>query len=112
MASIIVLSLLLGLLFGGMMLALVMGYINTEQERAKESSRAAAAAADRVAGLPQFFWDPNAEQPTAENEGVDDDLVGQFEDYLRKEQAAVVRFVNEPSLDNLYRRMPASPLIH
>lgn len=112
MTSILVLSLLLAFVFGGMMLALVMGYMNTEQERAKQNARAAAAAAERVASLPQFFRDPNARQPTTtEDDHLANDLVGQFEHYLQAEQAAVARFVNEPSIDNLYRRTPASPLI-
>lgn len=112
MTSIFVLAVLAVFVFGGMMLALVMGYINTEQERAKGGARAAAAAAKKVASLPQFFRDPNTRQPTTGDDHFTDDLVGRLEDYLQAEQAVVAKFVNEPSIDNLYRHMPASPLIH
>ena len=112
MTSIFVLAVLAAFVFGGMMLALVMGYINTEQERAEQSAHDAAAAVEKLASLPQFFRDPNVRQPTTEDNHLADDLVGQFEDYLQAEQMAVARFVNEPSIDNLYHQISTSPLIH
>jgi hypothetical protein len=113
MTSIFVLSLLLGFLFGGMMLALVMGYVSTEQERAEdEQTNLSTALVARMTATEHFFANANNTRGLRRDDAGDDAMVNRLEDYLREEQAVVARFVNEPSVDNLYRQTPASALIH
>jgi hypothetical protein len=110
MASMVVFSAFLALLFGGMMLALVMGYLSTEQRRA-EGERQASMAVQTAVPVPRFFAELGEEWQEPARDGPEDEFVDQIEGYLREEQALVARFVKDPSIDNLYRQVPASPLI-
>jgi len=111
-AALIVLA--VGILFGGMVLMLVMGYQSTERERALQAGAretAAAAPPASVVTVPGFFANPAAaSQPF--NILFDDALVNRIEHHVRLEQAVVAQFVHHPSIDNLYRESGASVHIH
>ena len=114
MAGIIVFTMLLTLLFGGGMLALVLGYLETEKTRARElaATMGAPAPAPEAVREHRFFaaLEEGAArvQPTAPS----DELIHELETFLKTEQALAARFVNEPSIDNLYRHASASSSVH
>lgn len=115
MESTMFLLMFLGLLFGGMILVLVMGYLGTEEQRAREDREReaeAAISAESVAVLPSFFaeLDPGASSPA--HPAYSDRLLVDLETYVRAEQAVVTRFVNDPSFASLYRRADASLRAH
>jgi hypothetical protein len=103
----IVLWLLFGLLFGGMMLALTMGYLDAEEKRARESREReaeVAASAEVVAEMPRFFAKLQPKPSTTPRTALDERLLADLESYVRAEQAVVNLFVDDPSIDSLYRR--------
>jgi hypothetical protein len=115
MASMFVFGALLTLLFGGMMLALVMGYLETEKKREQEERARmteAVPVGQAVASVPRFFADLDRVQSPPAPDTADDGYVSQLEGYLMAEQALVARFVKEPSIDNLYREASVSPVVH
>lgn len=115
MATTVVFGMFMALLFGGMMLALVMGYRSTEQARAREEAerqQASLATSATLAEIPRFFVDAPVEPATSSAEAPHDEIIGQIESYLRAEHALVAKFVNDPSLENLYRQSGPSPMLH
>ena len=115
MASMFVFGAFLTLLFGGMMLALVMGYMETEKKREQEKRARVTEAVpvgQAVAAVPRFFADLEQTPPPTLPDTADDAFVSQLELYLMAEQAVVARFVKEPSIDNLYREASVSPVVH
>ena len=115
MAGMMAFSMLLTLLFGGGMLALILGYIETEKSRARELAEATAgdpAPAPEAVREQPFFAKLEEGTGAVQPGQPDDDLVDELESYLRAEQVFADRFVNEPSIDNLYRHASASPAIN
>jgi len=113
MSTTIIIVLGAGFLFGGMVLMLAMGYLDTEQKRALEAKARdveAASQAAAMAALPGFFAPAHATQPPMPALiEFDDAMVNRLEHHVQLEQALVAQFVHHPSLDNLYRH-PATPV--
>jgi len=115
MAGMIVFSMLLTLLFGGGMLALVLGFLETEKSRARELAAATAgdsAPAPEAVREHSFFANLEEGSPAAQPDQPDDEMVDELESFLKEEQVFAARFVNEPSIDNLYRHATLSPAIN
>jgi len=111
MSSTLILVLAISFLFGGMVLLLTMGYLDTEQKRALQAQQRQAEAAQQpaaIVAMPGFFATPRATLPST-LVVFDDALVTRLEHHVRLEQALVAPFVHHPSLDNLYRR-PTTPV--
>jgi hypothetical protein len=105
MSSTLILVLAASFLFGGMVLLLTMGYLETEQKRALEAQQQQAEAAQQpaaIVAMPGFFAAPHANPPST-LVVFDDAMVNRLEHHVRLEQALVAQFVHHPSLDNLYR---------
>ncbi len=113
MEATIALVLLLGLVFGGMMLMLASGFISTERERARqaEERRAEEATPPVQASTPVFLFSPRPVVPEAPFV-FDDVLISRLENHVRLEQAVVAQFVNQPSIDTLYHQTGSSFHIH
>ena len=111
MSSTLILVLAISFLFGGMVLMLTMGYLETEKKRTVEAQRLQAEAALRpaaIVAMPGFFATPRATVPPA-FVVFDDAMVDRLEHHVRLEQAMVAQFVHHPSLDNLYGH-PTTPV--
>ncbi len=114
MSTTIILVLGASFLFGGMVLILAMGYLDTEQKRAMQAKARQAEAVQQAAAmvaLPGFFAPTQATQPPP-TFVFDDALVNRLEHHVRLEQALVAQFVHHPSLDNLYRHPTPSVHVH
>lgn len=112
MGGTIVLALFLSFVFGAGMLALVMGYISTEEKRAQERQKhesEALRAVRHVALTPRFFADVNTSQMA--HAAIEARMLADVERFVQAEQAAVRQFVNEPSIDSLYRQ-PGASIVH
>lgn len=110
MEAMIALALVMGVVFGGMMLALVTGYLDSEKARAAERQQH-----DRVAraaeAIPSFFArSDRGERPALS--GFDEMLLARLESHVREEQALVNEFVHYPSIDSLYRQGPQALRMH
>ena len=113
MAGIIVFSMLLTLLFGGGMLALVFGFLETEKSRALEAAtQGVPAQVPEAAEEHSFFAILEEGAAVLKPVAPADELIDELEAFLKKEQSLVARFVNEPSVHNLYRNAFASPSVH
>ena len=114
MSTTIIIVLAAGFLFGGMVLMLALAYLDTEQKRALQASERqpdTLPQAAAIVALPGFFSSPQvARAPTTIV--FDDALVDRLELHVRLEQTQVAQFVHHPSLDNLYRRPPATVHVH
>jgi hypothetical protein len=114
MDTTIILVLAASFLFGGMVLILAMGYLDTEQKRAMQAKARQAEAVQQAAAmvaLPGFFAPAQSiHLPTTIV--FDDALVNRLERHVRLEQALVAQFVHHPSLDNLYRHPTPSVHVH
>jgi len=103
-----------GVLFGGMVLMLTMGFLNAERERTLQAQAQEAAAVRRPAAMitiPGFFSRPERAMESL-NVVFDDELVNRIEHHVRLEQAVVAQFVHHPSVDNLYRESGAPVHVH
>jgi hypothetical protein len=113
MEATIALVLVLTLLFGGMFLALVMGYLSAEEAKAARDAKARHADAWRIAepmvAIPGFFKMVDAMPSEATPQAFDEFLLAQLEHHVKAEQAVVKQFVHLPSVDSLYRQS-GSPL--
>lgn len=114
MDSTIVFYLFLTLVFGLMMLGLVVGYQSTEQQRIREREQRTADDAHAVENLvafPRFIDDSASERLQDSNVPFDDAIVVNLESYLKSERDMVARFIEDPSIDSLYRatRISARP---
>jgi hypothetical protein len=113
MEATLVLMLVLTFLFGGLMLALVMGYRSIEESRAQQASRPAAApgAVDAVR-IPAFFAQLENRTPPGPAAVFDEALLARLEQHVRAEHAMVAQFVHFPSVDSLYRPSGSSLHVH
>ncbi len=106
MASTITLSLFLAFVFVGMMLALVMGYLSTEERRAREKNSGEAQvlpAVEAVAAMPHFFPTADATEVLSAPAVFDERLLVHLENHVRAERTMVSQFLHDPSIDALYR---------
>lgn len=113
MEATVVLTVVLAFLFGGMMLALVMGYRSIEESRAQEVAHPARPRPADVVMVPSFF--ATAENLPASHRSVvafDEALLARLEQHVRAEQATVAQFVHFPSIDSLYRQSGSSLHVH
>lgn len=112
----IVFWLFMTFLFGAMMLGLFLGFRSTEESRAREQQEREAQevlAAHAMAAMPRFFATLDAKQPGSSPRVVfDDALLADVESYVRAEQTLVKQFVNDPSVDALYRQTSSSPIVN
>ncbi len=107
------LSILIGGLFtfafGGMLLIVVLGARNIEDElkaRARQENDIRTAAAR----IPGFFF---ANQPMASEAGRQDEaLIGRLQQYLEAEQHLADEFVLQPSIESLYRESSRRLTVH
>lgn len=106
MGTATVVTLVVGFLFGGLTLALVMGYLSTEEARAREVEQRADAARLSATVLParSFFVELYTEPRPAALSAFDDALLACVERHVKAEQALVTQFVHQPSIDTLYRQ--------
>jgi hypothetical protein len=111
MDSTIVFYLFLTIVFGLMLLALVLGYQNTERERLREKEQRTAKqvpSVENMVAFPRFIDDSNSRRPRSTQTPFDDAVVVNLESYLRSEREVVTQFINDPSVDSLYREMRIS----
>ena len=112
MGSMIAFGLFFSFLFGATMLMLVMGFVNTENKRVQEQKAREVEDqrfAQIMATMPRFFAKPDSNELPSASSAFDDRLLANLERFVKSEQALVTLFVNEPSIDTLYRQ-PSSSL--
>jgi hypothetical protein len=115
MEATFVLVLFLTLLFGGMTLALAMGYQSIEESRAQQARDSKARTARPVVGatvVPGFLARVDDHKLPSPLIAFDDALLAELEEHVRAEQAVVKQFVHFPSIDSLYRHSGSSLRIH
>jgi hypothetical protein len=112
MEATFVLVLVLGFLVGGMMLALTMGYLSTEEARAREQGLRDSQVVRAAEAIPSFFAKPVHDERPPQIPGFDDALLARLESHVRQEQALVSQFVHYPSIDSLYRQAPRALRMH
>jgi hypothetical protein len=104
MEGVLVFVLVLGFVFGGLTLALLLGYRSAEEARAARAAQRPARTV-HVDAIPSFFAKADAALP-AEMREFDEALLARIEKHIREEQALVSEFVEYPSVHSLYRRAP------
>lgn len=112
MGSTLVFWLFLTFLFGAGMLVLLLGYRGIEEQRARDEQRQAEqlqAARDKAA--PRFFVVQPATELPSTGPVLNDALLASLESYVRSEQALAAQFVDEPSIDSLYRQSAPSNFV-
>lgn len=111
MEATIVFGLVLAFLVGGIMLALVMAYLSTEEARAREQGQRHGQVVRAAEAIPGFFAKSDqGELPGMP--GFDEMLLARLESHVRQEQALVSEFVHYPSINSLYRQTPQSLRAH
>lgn len=111
MEAMIVFGLVLGFLVGGMMLALAMSYLNTEEGRAREQGLRHGQVVRAAEAIPSFFAKSDRGELPGMS-GFDEILLGRLESHVREEQALVSEFVHYPSINSLYRQSPQALRMH
>jgi len=102
-------------LIGGGMLVLLLGYRSIEEQRAREEEQREAQelrAVRDMAAMPRFFAGPTVTDSLSAGPVLDDALLADLESYVRAEQVLAAQFVNEPSVDSLYRQSRPSAFLH
>lgn len=98
---------------GGIMLALILEFLDTERHSAVRTARAEVEPAVRSAAtLPAFFAKPQISNYVPDNPGLDDALIALLEEHVRAEQAIVTGFVHLPSFASLYRQTASGRIMH
>ena len=111
MDSTIVFYLFLTIVFGLMLLALVLGYQNTERERLREKEQRTAKqvpSVENMVAFPSFINESASRRPRGSRVPFDDAVVVNLESYLKSERDMVARFIDNPSVDSLYRETRVS----
>lgn len=113
MEATLVLVLVLTFLFGGLMLALVMGYRSIEESRTQQAARPAEAlrATDAML-IPSFFAKVENRNFPGPAVAFDEALLTRLAEHVRAEHAVVAQFVHFPSVDSLYRQSDSSLHVH
>ena len=112
MDGVIVFGLVLGFLFGGLTLALTMGYLSAEEARAAKQAQRPGHVVRAAEGLPSFFAKLDQGALPPEMREFDEALLARIESHIREEQALVSEFVEYPSINSLYRRAPHALRAH
>jgi len=112
MEAMIALGLLMGVVFGGMTLALVTGYMSTEKARAVALTRRQGQVARAAQAIPSFFVKSDRGERPVDVPGFDAMLLARLESHVREEQALVSEFVHYPSIHSLYRQAPQALHMH
>ena len=100
-------------LAGGVLMAFILEFLNTERyDAAKQPRVEVEPAVQSVATLPAFFAKPQPDVPVQAVTRLDEALIAFIEEHVRAEQAMVSKFVHFPSLDSLYRQAKPSPTLH
>ncbi len=105
MVSTLIFWLFLAFLFGTTMAILMLGYSSVEKHREQEARQHAvdeARALSMATAVPRFFLKDGESRDYPNAPIVNDAMLADLENYVRAEQAAVARFVNEPSIEHLY----------
>jgi hypothetical protein len=98
---------------GGIMLALMLGFLDTERTGAGRTHRAEVGPTIQPAAtLPAFFARPQTGNYAPDRAGLDDALIAYLEEHVRAERAIVTGFVHLPSFASLYRQTGASGIVH
>lgn len=111
MEAMVAFGLVLGFLVGGMMLALVMGYLSIERARASEQETRRGQVARAAETIPSFIAKPGRDELPGLL-AFDEVLLGRLESHVREEQALVSEFVHYPSINSLYRKAPQPLRMH
>lgn len=113
MEGVIVLVLVLTFMFGGLLLALVMGYRSIEDSRIGLTPKQPAIRAVVTEEIAAHSFLPKADRiPPVPTITFDDALLARLERHVRAEQAVVSQFVHYPSVDSLYSHSGASLRAH
>lgn len=100
-------------LAGGVMMAFILEFLNTERNNGRETRRVEEEPAARsIAELPAFFAKRQTTERPPARPVSDDALIAFLEAHVRAEHAMVTKFVHLPSLDSLYRQAKSSPTLH
>jgi hypothetical protein len=114
MEGMVALVLFLAFLFGGMMLALVMGYRDIEERREREaaSARKVARGANGVMVTGFFAGAESRAYEVGPGIAFDDALLSRLEQHVLAEHQRVAEFVHYPSMDRLYRESDSMLHVH
>jgi hypothetical protein len=112
MEAAIAVWLVLGFLFVGMTLALVLGYLSTEKARAGKPAPHPGEVVRAAEGIPSFFARSDRVALPSEVHAFDEALLARIESHIRQEQALVSEFVEYPSVNSLYRQAPHTLRAH
>ncbi len=114
MEGMVALVLVLTLLFGGMMLALVMGYRDIEERRGLDAARAAGASRPANAAMVPGFFTGAKSGAYAVGPAIsfDEMLLTRLEQHVQAEHERVAEFVHFPSMDRLYRASDSQLHVH
>jgi hypothetical protein len=100
-------------LAGGVIMAFILEFLNTERSDAGEKRRVEVEpAVQSIAELPAFFAKRQTNDHPPARPVSDDPLIAFLEEHVRAEHAIATRFVHLPSLDSLYRQAKPSPTLH
>jgi len=100
-------------LAGGVMMAFILEFLDTERYDARDKRRVDVEPAVRsIAELPAFFAKRQTTDHPPARPVSDDALIAFLEEHVRAEHAMVTKFVHLPSLDSLYRQAKPSPTLH
>ena len=98
---------------GGILLTLILGFLDTERPGAIAARRAEAEPTfDSAAALPAFFARPQIINYVPDSPGLDDALIALLEEHVRAERAIVTGFVHLPSFGSLYRQTASPQIMH
>lgn len=106
MEAMIALGVVMVVVFGGMGLALVSGYLSAEKARAARGSASRGQMTRVPQAIPGFFVMPGRAEWPLDMPAVDEALLARLETHVREEQALVSEFVLHPSIKSLYRQGP------
>ena len=107
MVSTVIFMAFFALVVGGGTLLLYNGFLSTEEMRSlEEAERPARATLDlqAVAETPRFFVKLDQEKAPPRRQIFDDALLASLERHLITEQLLAADFVDNPTVDNLYRQ--------
>lgn len=100
-------------LAGGVIMAFILEFLNTERSDTGEKRWVEVdPAVQSIAELPAFFAKRQTNEHRPARPVSDDAMIAFLEEHVRAELAIATRFVHLPSLDSLYRQAKQSPTLH
>ena len=102
-------------LAGGVIMAIVWQFLNTERGaelEARKRGMEVESGVQSVATLPAFFATLQTREHPLGNPKFDDTVIAFLESHVKAEQAMVRKFVQLPSVDSLYRRTQSPRTMH